>query len=94
MASLAISTAGRSARAFHRRRINYDGPVVAVWGRDDRLVPCAHAPALLRALPQADVLIWDGMGHHPQRERSAQLLEAVERSARGTEAHGEQALAA
>jgi pimeloyl-ACP methyl ester carboxylesterase len=47
--------------------------VTALWGARDALVPVAHAEGVLRAFPQARVEVWDGMGHHPQRERPEAL---------------------
>jgi pimeloyl-ACP methyl ester carboxylesterase len=70
----AIAAAGLSERAFHRRRVAYDGPVSVVWGDRDRLVPPAHVRGVRFALPQARCEVWRGMGHHPQRERPARLL--------------------
>ena len=65
----AIAAAGRSPHGFARRELGFDGPVAALWGERDALVPLAHLEALRRALPQAHVEVWAGMGHHPQRER-------------------------
>jgi pimeloyl-ACP methyl ester carboxylesterase len=67
--------------AFHRRRVDFDGPVAAVWGRHDALVPPDHASGLRAALPQAEVEVWSGMGHHPQHERPAELALFIERCA-------------
>jgi pimeloyl-ACP methyl ester carboxylesterase len=77
----AVVDAGRSPRAFHRRKLAYDGPVFAVWGKDDRLIPASHASGLRAAVPHAEIEIWDGMGHHPIRERFDQLATVIERSA-------------
>lgn len=68
--------------AFHRRRVEFDGPVAAVWGSHDALVPPDHATGLRAALPQAQVEVWSGMGHHPQHERTAELALFIERCAR------------
>lgn len=76
MAVQAIAAAGRDATPFA-----FDGPVAAVWGSRDALVPLAHAAVLQRAYPQARVEIWDGMGHHPQRERPAELDRLITRVA-------------
>jgi pimeloyl-ACP methyl ester carboxylesterase len=70
----AIAEAGHSREGFLHRRLAYHGPVVAVWGEHDRLVSPAHRHALRRALPQAEIEVWRGMGHHPQRERLEELL--------------------
>lgn len=77
----AIAAAGRSKRAFAEREINFSGPVAALWGEHDALVPPAHIDALRRAFPQAHCEIWAGMGHHPQRERPMQLARFIERHA-------------
>lgn len=77
----AIAAAGRSQRAFARREVDFPGPVGVLWGDHDALVPRGHIEALQRALPQAHVEVWDGMGHHPQRERPAALSRYLERHA-------------
>ncbi len=77
----AIAAAGRSERAFSARAIDFAGPVAALWGEHDALVPRDHIEALQRALPQAHVEVWRGMGHHPQRERPMQLARFIERHA-------------
>ena len=76
----ATADAGRSADAFPRRGIAYDGPVFAIWGGQDRLVPVSHSRGVLRALPQAEVDVWKGMGHHPIRERLEDLIATIERA--------------
>jgi pyruvate dehydrogenase E2 component (dihydrolipoamide acetyltransferase) len=80
-ATVAIAASGHSARGFARREIAFDGPVAVVWGGRDALVPTGHIAALQRALPQAHVEVWDGMGHHPQRERPVALARFIERHA-------------
>ncbi|MEA2426684.1 MAG: hypothetical protein QOF37_312 [Thermoleophilaceae bacterium] len=77
-----IVRCGIDKRAFFRRRVSYDGPVVALWGDRDRLVPVRHADRVLTTFPQADVQVWEGMGHHPQRERVRPFSALVERACR------------
>ena len=77
-ANEAITTSGRSRRAFHRRRLDYHGPVLALWGDRDRLVPLAHRGGVMTAFPQAQVSVWKKMGHHPQRERPSELARFIE----------------
>jgi pimeloyl-ACP methyl ester carboxylesterase len=74
----AIAAAGRSRRGFHSRDVNFEGPVAALWGARDALVPLDHTKAVRRALPQTHLEIWPRMGHHPQRERPAQLARFIE----------------
>jgi pimeloyl-ACP methyl ester carboxylesterase len=80
-----IVRCGIDKRAFFRREVGYDGPVIGVWGTRDRLVPVRHAQRMLRPFPHADVQIWEGMGHHPQRERVGQFCALVERACRAAD---------
>ena len=73
----AVVAAGRCREAFHRRRVGYGGPVFAVWGDRDRLVPVSHRAGVRAALPQARILVWPGMGHHPLRERLDDLIDLI-----------------
>lgn len=73
----AVVAAGRSKRAFHRRGVKYSGPVSVVWGDHDHLVPLSHADNVRAALPQAEIEVWSGMGHHPQHERPADMARLV-----------------
>jgi pyruvate dehydrogenase E2 component (dihydrolipoamide acetyltransferase) len=78
----AIADAGRGEQAFARRRVEYHGPVVAVWGARDRLVSPSHRHAVVTALPQARVQIWPGIGHHPIGERFDALAGLIADAAR------------
>ncbi len=77
-ANEAITASGRSRRAFYRRRLDYHGPVLALWGDRDRLVPLAHREGVMTAFPHAQVSVWKKMGHHPQRERPSELARFIE----------------
>ncbi len=77
-ANEAITASGRSPRAFYRRELEYRGPVLALWGERDRLVPVAHRDGVMTAFPQAQVSVWKRMGHHPQRERPGELARFIE----------------
>jgi pimeloyl-ACP methyl ester carboxylesterase len=81
-ATIAIAAAGHSLRGFAHRP-DFEGPVAAVSGARDALVPLHHAQALRHALPQAHVEVWPGMGHHPRRERPVALARCIERHANG-----------
>ncbi|HEX5924741.1 MAG TPA: alpha/beta fold hydrolase [Baekduia sp.] len=80
-ATRAVVAAGLSAHGFDRRRVAFDGPVTALWGERDRLVPLAHAAGVRRALPQATVHVWSAMGHHPQHERPGALAKLIQTAA-------------
>lgn len=64
-----------------RRGSTYDGPVVALWGARDALVPIGHAAGVRRAFPHAELHVWEGMGHHPLRERQTETVALIERAA-------------
>lgn len=76
----AVVAAGLSKHAFQHRRVNYDGPVRALWGDGDRVVSPSHARGVERALPQARVEIWKGMGHHPEFERFDAFFTYIEQA--------------
>jgi pimeloyl-ACP methyl ester carboxylesterase len=77
-ANEAITASGLSAGAFYRRRIDYHGRVLALWGDRDRLIPLAHREGVMTAFPQAQVSVWKKMGHHPQSERPRELARFIE----------------
>jgi pimeloyl-ACP methyl ester carboxylesterase len=77
-ANEAVMASGRSRRAFYLRELDYHGPVVALWGDRDRLVPVAHRDGVMTAFPQAEISVWKGMGHHPQRARPRELALFIE----------------
>jgi len=77
-ANEAITAAGLSDRAFQCRRLEYRGPVQALWGDRDRLVPLTHHHGVMTAFPQAQVSVWEKMGHHPQRERPSELARFIQ----------------
>jgi pyruvate dehydrogenase E2 component (dihydrolipoamide acetyltransferase) len=51
-------------------------PVQVIWGREDRIIPLAHAAALAARLP---VHILDQAGHLPHMEKAAEVNRLVER---------------
>ena len=68
----ALVGAGRS-----RRLSSFAGPVTTLWGTEDKVVRPAHAAAVSAVFAGAQIVVWDGMGHHPQSERPDQLAELV-----------------
>ena len=85
-ANEAITASGLSPRAFCRRQLDYRGPVLALWGDRDRLVPLAHRDGVMTAFPQVQVSVWKKMGHHPQRERPSELAQFIEAACTGAHA--------
>ena len=50
-------------------------PVQVIWGRDDRILPVAHAEALANRLP---VHILDAAGHLPHMEKAGEVNRLIE----------------
>ena len=93
-AARAVAEAGRSQTAFHRRRVAYRGPVLVAWGERDRLVPASHRYAVQCSLPQAELQLWRGMGHHVQPARHDDLVTLINRAAAASVNASRRALAA
>ncbi|MEM6534151.1 MAG: alpha/beta hydrolase [Pseudomonadota bacterium] len=49
-------------------------PTLVLWGEDDNLVSVSHAQAFGEAIPGAKVIVYEGVGHLPQEEATAQSL--------------------
>ncbi|HEX5356264.1 MAG TPA: alpha/beta hydrolase [Aquabacterium sp.] len=54
-------------------------PVILMWGKQDRLIDVSSVPVWQAALPQAQVHVWDGIGHMPMVETPAVTAEAYQR---------------
>jgi pimeloyl-ACP methyl ester carboxylesterase len=87
-ATRSMTEAGRAPDGFQRRRLRYEGPVHAVWGDRDLLVPLSHRRGVAAAFPQARIDLWRGMGHHPMRERLDDLVEIVQAAIAESQATG------
>lgn len=55
----------------------YRGPALAVWGREDQVLPVSHLAAAKEVFPQAEVRIIDRCGHLPMLERTEEYLDAT-----------------
>lgn len=44
-------------------------PTLVIWGKQDRILPVAHAHVAAKGLPNARLHIFDPCGHHPHLER-------------------------
>jgi pyruvate dehydrogenase E2 component (dihydrolipoamide acetyltransferase) len=66
---------GRQGRVISDRLAELDVPVLVVWGREDRVIPAAHAE---RAPEGAQVHVLDGWGHSPHMEAAGDFNRIVE----------------
>lgn len=53
------------------------GPVLVVWGAQDRVPPASQARTLRKRFPDAVVEVWDGCGHFPHWDQPAPMVETV-----------------
>lgn len=76
-----LRSAHRVVDAFEREVQSIEQPlpvpVLAIWGREDRLVPLHDALALLERIGELQVRIIEGSGHSPQLEKPHDFLDAV-----------------
>ena len=61
-------------RGLSRRAGYIQAPTLIVHGESDRLVPLAHAAALARAIPGAELVRLTGAGHLPMVEKEGEFL--------------------
>jgi pimeloyl-ACP methyl ester carboxylesterase len=52
-------------------------PTLALWGREDRLLPLAMGEELQHLLPYSRLVVWDDVGHCPMLENPARFNELV-----------------
>ena len=64
----------------------YRGPVLAIWGREDAVLPISHLADAKAVFPQAEVRIIERCGHLPMVERSDEFLASFLPFIRGAEA--------
>lgn len=55
----------------------YRGPVKVIWGREDRVLPVAHAAEARHVMPQAEIEVIERCGHLPMIERPDAFLVAL-----------------
>ena len=59
------------------RASNYRGPVLVVWGREDRVIPISHLEGVRELMPDAEIRIIDRCGHIAMAECPDAFLEAA-----------------
>jgi pimeloyl-ACP methyl ester carboxylesterase len=64
-------------RSLWRLAARVQAPTLVVWGRQDRLVPARYAPRTARTIPDARLLMLDGVGHTAQMEAPESVARAV-----------------
>jgi NTE family protein len=62
---------GQKVSTLDRLHLIADMPVLVVWGTHHRVIPVEHAELVRDMLPQADVVLLDGIGHTPHLSQPA-----------------------
>jgi pimeloyl-ACP methyl ester carboxylesterase len=71
-----VRLGGHGLRALDPKRIV--SPVLLVWGREDRILPLRTAHRLKSQLGQADLVVFDGVGHCAMFEKPNEFNRTVE----------------
>lgn len=58
-----------------------DLPVLVIWGREDEVVPLRFGKRLAHDLPNARLIVIDGCGHAPHRQRPDEVIAALKKFA-------------
>jgi pimeloyl-ACP methyl ester carboxylesterase len=64
-------------RSLWRLAARVQAPTLVVWGRHDRLVPVRYAPRTVQTIPDARLMVLDGVGHTAQMEVPELVARAV-----------------
>ena len=64
-------------RHWMARASAYDAPVLAVWGREDAVLPIHQLAGAKEVFPQAEVRVIERCGHLPMIERTDEFLDAL-----------------
>jgi pyruvate dehydrogenase E2 component (dihydrolipoamide acetyltransferase) len=67
---------GRQSRDVRAKITALTAPIQIIWGRDDNIIPVAHAEALASRLP---VHILDAAGHLPHMEKAGEVNRLIRR---------------
>jgi pimeloyl-ACP methyl ester carboxylesterase len=54
-------------------------PTLLIWGRQDMVVPLSAGQAYQQAITGSELMLIEACGHRPEIERTAELIDAVER---------------
>lgn len=54
-------------------------PTIIIWGDQDRVLPADHADRFVAEMPQAELVLLEGVGHLPQAEAPDVVIDAIRR---------------
>jgi pimeloyl-ACP methyl ester carboxylesterase len=74
-----VGTAGQKVAAGDRLYLAEALPILIVWGKEDPIIPVAHAEAAAETIPGARLEIFEEVGHLPQLEVPGRFVAVLER---------------
>lgn len=69
---------GQAVNALSRLATKTDLPIMVIWGDQDAIIPVEHAYATKELMPGIRLEVLTGVGHFPQAERPAEVVELIE----------------
>jgi pimeloyl-ACP methyl ester carboxylesterase len=75
---------GQKVSALDRLDLIAGIPLLVVWGTHDRVIPVEHAELVRGTLPQAEIVLLDGIGHTPHLSQPAFVGERIAAWVRST----------
>ena len=69
---------GQAVSALNRLHMASELPIMAIWGDKDQIIPVAHAYAAHEARPESRLEVLEGVGHFPQVERPAEVVDLID----------------
>jgi pimeloyl-ACP methyl ester carboxylesterase len=69
---------GQAVSALNRLNLTAELPVMAIWGGEDNIIPVEHARVAHAARAGSRLEVLPGVGHWPQVERPAEVVELIE----------------
>lgn len=69
---------GQAVSALSRLTTRADLATMAIWGEQDAIIPVSHAHAAHEARPETRLVVLPGVGHFPQVERPAEVVELID----------------
>lgn len=72
-----IDAGGQAVNAEDRLYLTEAMPTMVLWGDNDQIIPVAHAEHARESMPGARIEILPGVGHFPQVEDPARVIELL-----------------
>jgi pimeloyl-ACP methyl ester carboxylesterase len=69
---------GQAVSALNRLHVASELPIMAIWGDKDQIIPVSHAYAAHEARPECRLEVLEGVGHFPQVERPAEVVDLLD----------------